>query len=477
MKHILPLLCMACSLNAWGQNSIQIQTQTENYNVPDAYRITFEDGGRFQIIHSQSQGEIRIPLVDLKQIHFNDTTVSLVNQIKALENCEIMKTLLFEDAPSWSSTQFMPYLNASSITHVFIPNDEAFQAIPVFYARNIPCVLSITLDKSASFPFKSQLRGYNPETGRVGTLLGVSLSDYQLIDFLRHLVLNQFATGSGPYLRTLSGSVVKETDNGYQGIYELEGSENQYRKAIHVVQQIPDLENRKCVVTDAVVSDAMKGTYEVLQEMSPKFLELLKVPLYLLSEVGLIEKDIDSGEYIPDLSYFESRGPAPSWGSIPSFRWGSNKVNFTILAPMDEAIDEAFRDGSLLTWSEIGELADNLMLSPDWVTQGRNEVKEKAVALLAFINRHILFGNLLVDVPRNTELQIPTCVVTGNHASQTVSVRRDVEDGFIVASGKVVPGTIRHVVETRAYSNYPIRFTETMQSGLVMQIDKAIMNN
>lgn len=473
MKHILPLLCMACSLNAWGQNSIQIQTQTENYNVPDAYRITFEDGGRTQVIHSQSQGEIRIPLVDLKQIHFNDTTVSLVNQIKALENCEIMKTLLFKDAPSWSSAQFMPYLNAPLVTHVFIPNDEAFQAIPVAYNSKIPAVLSVTLDKSdKSFPFKSQLRRYDPETGEVGTLLGSNLSDSQLIYFLERLVLNQFAVGSGPYLRTLSGSVVKETDNGYQGIYELEGNENQYRKGIHVVQQVPSLENRKCVVTDAVVSDAMKGTYEVLQEMSPKFLELLEVPLDLLVEVGLIEKDIDSREYFPDLSYFESLRYVPSWSYDLSFRWGSNKVNFTILAPTDEAVDEAFRDGSLLTWTEIEELAE----SPDWGEDVQNEVKEKAVALLAFINRHILFGNLLVDVPRNTELQIPTCAVTGNHASQTVSVRRDAEDGFTVSFGKVVPGTIRYVIEAES-SDASIRFSETMQSGLVMQIDKAIMNN
>lgn len=471
MKHILPLLCMACSLNAWGQNSIQIQTQTENYNVPDAYRITFEDGGRIQVIHSQSQGEIRIPLVDLKQIHFNDTTVSLVNQIKALENCEIMKTLLFEDASSWSSTQFMPYLNASSITHVFIPNDEAFQAIPVAYNSKIPAVLSVTLDKSdTSFPFKYQLKRYDPETGEVGGLLGTNSLGKQFVAFMRRLVLNQFAAGSGPYLRTLSGSVIKETDNGYQGIYELEGNENQYQKAIHVVQQIPDLENRKCVVTDAVVSDAMKGTYEVLQEMSPKFLELLTdVPLDLLVVLGLIEGDYDYAppKYAPDLSYFEMLDSGKQ-----KFRWNSSKVNFTILAPTDEAIDEAFRDGSLLTWTEIKEMAD----SPDWDEEAQNKVKEKIVDLLAFINRHILFGNLLVDVPRNTELQLPTCAVTGNHVSQTVSVRRDAEDGFTVSSGKVVPGTIRYVIEAES-SDASIRFSETMQSGLVMQIDKAIMNN
>lgn len=476
MKRILPLILSAFALNAWGQVPVQVQTQSKNYDLSDAYRITFEDGGATQVIHTRSQGEIRIPLVDLKQIHFNDTTVSLVNQIKALENCEIMKALLLEDASYWSSAQFMPYLNASSITHVFIPNDEAFQAIPIVYNSKIPAVLSVTLDKSdKSFPFKSQLRRYDPETGEVGTLLGSNFSDSQLIYFLERLVLNQFAVGSGPYLRTLSGSVVKETDNGYQGIYELEGNENQYRKGIHVVQQIPDLENRKCVVTDAVVSDAMKGTYEVLQEMSPKFLELLDgVPLDLLVEVGLIEADDGSSPpdfYLPDLSYFEML----DFGN-QKFRWNSSKVNFTILALTDEAIDEAFRDGSLLTWTEIKELADNLMLSPDWVTQGRYEVKEKVVDLLAFINRHILFGNLLVDVPRNTELQIPTCAVTGNHVSQTVLVRRDAEDGFTVSSGKVVPGTIRYVIEAES-SDASIKFSETMQSGLVMQIDKAIMNN
>ena len=115
MKYILLFISMAFALNVWSQTPIQVQTQTKEYNLSDAYRITFEDDGCTQVVHTRSQGEIRIPMADLKQIHFNDTAISLANQIMALENCEIMKTILFDDIPGLPSEFFWRYLNSPNV--------------------------------------------------------------------------------------------------------------------------------------------------------------------------------------------------------------------------------------------------------------------------------------------------------------------------------------------------------------------------
>lgn len=476
MKHILPLLCMVWGLNAWGQTSIQVQTKSENYSFSDAYRITFEDGGRVQVFHTQSQGEVRIPIGDLRQIHFNDTTFSLANQIKSLENCEIMKTILFEGGDLLPSYLFSSYLNTASVSHVFIPNDEAFQAIPVIFKQSpyIPCVLSITLDKTADFPLKGRLRRYNPETGELGASLGSDIPTQQLVVFLKRLALNQFATGNDTYLKTVAGSTIRKSENGYQGTYHLEASrdpENQLHNEVHVIQEILVPENKKCVVTDAVISESHVNTYDILQELAPKFLTLLEnVPLDLLADVGVIEYDFSFEKYIPDISYFELLESGKK-----KFRWNSSKVSYTIMAPTDAAIDEAFRNGALLTWSEIVDLAENLMDSSDWETQGRQQVVEKVSDLLSFINRHILFGNVVTDIPVNSELLVPTCAVTGGFSSRSVSVQRDGLDGFKIEGAQVTPGSIHYVKEADD-SDYTFFYSDEVQTGIVMQINKAITN-
>lgn len=476
MKHILPLLCMTFALNAWGQTSIQVQTKSENYSFSDAYRITFEDGGRVQVFHTQSQGEVRIPIGDLKQIHFNDTIFSLANQIKSLENCEIMKTILFEGGNLLPSYLFSSYLNTASVSHVFIPNDEAFQSIPVVFKQSpyIPCVLSVTLDKTADFPLKGRLRRYNQETGEVGASLGSDIPTQQLVVFLKRLALNQFATGNDTYLKTVAGSTIRKSENGYQGTYHLEAShssEYQRDDEVHVVQEILVPENKKCVVTDAVISESLANSYDVLQDMAPKFLTLLTdVPLDLLNFIGFIEFDSWYERYDPDISYFKVLDSEQR-----KFRWNSSKVNFTILAPTDEAVDEAFRNGSLFTWSEIVKFAENLMASSDWETQGRQQVVEKVSDLLSFINRHILFGNVVTDIPVNSELSVPTCAVTSGYSSRSVSVQRDGLDGFKIEGAQVTPGSIHYVKEADD-SDYTFFYSDEVQTGIVMQIDKAITN-
>lgn len=476
MKNILPIILMASSIGAWAQTPIQVQTKTENYDLSDAYSITFENGGQTQVIKTKSQGEIRVPLADLKQIYFNDTLVTLADQIKNLEGCEIMKTILFEENSGLAPYMFAPYLNASNISRVFIPTDKAFEAIPVVNSQNpnIPCVLSVALDRNASFPFCAQLRSFDIETGEVGSVLvGVTISSAELGSFLKRLVLNQFAFGNGKELKTVTGSMIAESEEGYKGTYELEATRkgNKYQTNVNAVQVLSGSDNRKCIITDAVLSETLYSTYEALQELSPMFLQLLEdIPLDLLAQLGIIDYDDEYWEFTPDITYFKTLSSGKK-----NFRWNTTAVNYTILAPTDEALEAAFRSGSLLSWDEIKAMADNLMESADWETKGKGEVCEKVTKLFSFINQHILFGNVMTDIPENTESKIATCWVTGNHTSQTVSVRRDKGNVFSVSTAKTIPSSIRYVREV-GESNYQLLLSDQMQSGVVMQIDKAITN-
>lgn len=475
MKKILPIILMASSIGAWAQTPIQVQTKTKTYDLSDAYSITFENGGQTQVIKTKSQGEIRVPLADLKQIYFNDTLVTLTDQIKNLEGCEIMKTILFEENSVLAPYMFAPYLNASNITRVFIPTDKAFEAIPVVNPKtpNLPCVLSVTLDKAASFPFRAQLKRYDPETGEVGGFLGITPSSAELGAFLKRLVMNQFAFGNRKELKTVTGSMIEESEEGYKGTYELEATRkgNKYQTNVNAVQVLNGSDNRKCIVTDAVLSETLCSTHEALQELSPKFLQLLEdIPLDLMDQLGFFDPDYEYWERTPYFSFFETLSSGKK-----KFRWNSTAVNYTIFAPTDEALEAAFRSGILLSWDEIRAMADNLIDSADWEIKGKYEVLEKVTELFFFINQHILFGNVMTDIPENTESKITTCLLTGNHTAQTVSVRRDKGNVFSVSTAKTIPSSIRYVKEV-GESNYQLFFSDQMQSGVVMQIDKAITN-
>lgn len=471
MKYILLFISMAFALNVWSQTPIQVQTQTKEYNLSDAYRITFEDDGCTQVVHTRSQGEIRIPMADLKQIHFNDTAISLANQIMALENCEIMKTILFDDIPGLPSEFFWRYLNSPNVKQVLIPNDDAFLNIPT---ARLPLtvisynLLSVSLDKNSNFPLQMKRYAFDPRTGEKGReLVGSNPSQTEIVGILQRLIVNQFLVGSDSPAYTVAGSFVNMENDIYEGTYRKWTLQNGWANLpkINVIQQFEGSDGKICKVTDAFVCETCLTTYDALKEIAPEFLKLMEVPTQFLLDCGYMD-----AAHVADVTFFKDM---EQWNK---FCWTSSRVSYTIFAPTDEAIKTAINNKEVFTWDMIKEYKNSL--------QGNENadalLREKISKTLAFVKRHICFGNVLVDIPKGNTMRVMSCNMQSTGAPQQISITRDASsDGFAVFNAKSVPNSIRCVREpwkkNTSYFRNPF-ITLDMGTGVVMQINEAIAN-
>lgn len=471
MRKIAFLLSVMFGLNAWSQTQIQVRTNSQNYELKDAYSITFEDEGRIQVIKTESQGEIRIPTTELKQIHFHDTIINLADQIKNLENCEIMKAVLFDGIPGLDSEIFWAYLNSPNVNQVLIPNDSAFEKIPVVVSSlsNRYTFLSLSIDKNLSFPLKGTINFFDPDSGAIINTPGFSnIQDSEIISILQRLVLNQFSTkrySNQSY--TICGSSIYAEENNFFGTHQLEAKRQGWniKSTINVVQELQAPSGKKWVVTDALVNENTLNTYDALNEIAPRFLELMNVPVQFLRDCGYISQD----EPDAHASFFEQLS------SRYRFRWESSHVNFTIFAPTDEAIEEAINNQELYTWDMIQEEMTSIETSGgDIISQ--YIVYEKIANLIAFIKRHICFGNIMVDIPNSYKTQITTCNLTSYETPQSLSITRIKETSeFHVSNGQTIPSSLRYVRDP--WSEKTIESSPEMASGIVININKAIVEN
>lgn len=463
MKNVLPYIFMMCGLSAWGQTPIQVQTKTGNYDISDAYSITFEDAGRVQVIKSQSQGEVRIPMADLKQIHFNDTAVSLINQIRNLEGCKIMKAILLDEVKDLPADFFWQYLNSPSVTKVLIPNDEALLYIP---SASLPLRVSSHECWSAFLGDASiymRRYSYDPTTGTKGReMIGTGISQTEAAGILKRLILNQMVVGTEFPAYTAAGSEVDFKADVYQGTYQKWALQNEWKDfpEAHVVEKLAASDGKEYMVVDRIVAETCLPTYDALSEIAPKFLELMDVPVQFLLDCGYIDAaHVASVSFFKDVSY--------NLG-YKKFCWTSTRVNYTIFAPTDEAIDAAIRTGDVYTWQMIQNDPSNAL--------------EKIAKTMAFIKRHICFGNVLIDVPEGGTVSRISCNLLPNGTAQRVSVeRRTGSDEFLVNNVQSVPSSIRYVRDPldpweKRWNDSERAFTnQNSVTGVVMQINQAIV--
>lgn len=470
MKKIAFLLSVVFGLNAWSQTQIQVRTNSQNYDLKDAYSITFEDEGRIQVIKTESQGEIRISTAELKQIHFHDTIINLADQIKNLENCEIMKAVLFNGIPRLDSEIFWAYLNSPNVNQVLIPNDSAFEKIPVIVPKlYIPySFLSISIDNNQSFPLKSSINMYDPVSGIIRPAVGVgTIQDSEIISILKRLVLNQFSNKEfSNQSYTVCGSSIYAEENNFFGTYQLEAKRQDWniKSTVNVVQELQAPSGKKWVVTDALVNENTLNTYDALKEIAPRFLELMSVPVQFLRDCGYINQD-DSDSRI---SFFEDVSQNLSQERY-RFRWESSHVNFTIFAPTNEAIEEAINNQELYTWDMIQE---EMSAGND---ESKNIIYEKIDNLFAFIKRHICFGNILVDVQGSYDWNLATCNLTSYGTVEALPITKIKDAEFQLSNGQTIPASLRYVRE--AWSEGTIASSFEMASGIVININKAIVEN
>lgn len=473
-KFLSCILLLALGLSVWGQANIQVQTKTEQYDLSDAYSITFEDSGRVQVIKTRYHGDVRIPMTDLIQIHFNDTAVSLADQIKNLENCEIMKTLLLEGVPGLSPDFFWQYLNSPSVTKVFIPTDDAFLTIPSFsLAPRSEELLSITLNKEKSFPFTMKSIFYNPLTGEKKRDWSSSYSQDVIIETLKRLVLNQFVVGTDNVTYTATGSEIEYKDGQYEGTYQktaaLSGWQN-FPK-INVLQEFGGADGKTYLVTDECVHETTSLTYEALSEIAPRFLSLMDVPVQLLIDCGYVaEEDAAS------VTFFKTQI------GRKIFNWTSSQVNYTIFAPSDEAIDEVVNSGEICTWEMIEAYKNEFQGNANtdiWL-------HEQIAKVMSFIKRHICFGNVMIGVShgRSEYSEYATCDLSSDGVARFIGVKKNSSTEQLEISNerttaKTVSGMVRYVrdpISLRMIDSYDVIFsTLDAGNGMVMQIDKAMM--
>lgn len=473
MRKTTFLISCMLALTAWGQSPVQVQTGNGNYDLDAAYSITFEKGGKAAVIKSEGQEDLRVPLADLKQIYFNASIAdSLKSKIMQLDNCKIMQTLLYGSSSQIPSAFFQLYLNNPATNLIFIPTDEAFKKIPMQFklwqsSKVRQYVLSIEHDDSDSdFPFRSRLCIYDPAVDLVGRQVPASLSNEKCVSWLQQVVLNQMMNYSYPEYQTAGGCRVKPVGDAYQSPYQITAEELGYDliSKIQVQDVLFDIMtpygNKKCVVTNTLAAEFQITTYNALAELSPKFLQLMNVPVQLMVDYGLIS---DASEY-EQVSFFKDFGD----NKVAKFLWNSAHVDYTIFAPNDAAVDLAMQDNKLLSWEEIQTLAQS--------GAGEEQVRTEIVRLMDFIKGHIVYQDVFSVLDNSSRVTFQSNCMLPEGLPQLVEVNRQ-DNGALMINGKSVGlSSFRYVHDVWIDGGYDFYSNERISSGLVLQIDQAIVN-
>lgn len=475
MRKTTFLISCMLALTAWGQSPVQVQTGKGNYDLNAAYSITFGDGGRAVVIKSEDQEDLRVPLSDLKQIYFNASIAdSLKNKIMQLDNCKIMQTLLYGNNSEIPSELFQSYLNSPATNLIFIPTDEAFKKVPVqttsgSSSSQLQYVLSVeytdSQDEDSNFPFHTGIYSYYPNMDMIGRKY-YTPSTENSVNWLRQVVLNQMMLYSYPEYQTAGGCRVINVEDAYQSPYQITAGElgNDLISKIQVQDVLFDMTtpygNKRCVVTNSLVAENQYTTYNALAELAPKFLQLMNVPMQLMIDYGFIS---DATEY-SQVSFFKDFDN----NKTAKFLWNSAHVDYTIFAPYDAAVDQAMQDNKLLSWEEIQALAQS--------GASEEQVRTEITRLMNFIKGHIVYNDAFskLDNTGNTTLQSNSMSPEG--FPQLVVIQKQDNKKWTVNGKSVELYSFRYVHDTWMDGESDFYGNEQISSGLVLQIDQAIVN-
>lgn len=472
MRKTTFLISCMLALTAWGQSPVQVQTGNGNYDLDAAYSITFENGGKSAVIKSEGQEDLRVPLADLKQIYFNASIAdSLKSKIMQLDNCKIMQTLLYGNSSKIPSAFFQSYLNSPATNLIFIPTDEAFKKIPIQVTSSLSTpvrqlVLSIEhIENDSYFPFRGKVYIYDMKQDLVGRLLFSPLIE-NCISWLRQVVLNQIMNYSYVEYQTAGGCRVKSVGDAYQSPYQITAEKLGYDliSKIQVQDVLFDIMtpygNKKCVVTNSLAAEFQITTYNALAELSPKFLQLMDVPVQLMVDFGFIS---DASEYT-QVSFFKDFDD----NKVAKFLWNSAHVDYTIFAPNDAAVNQAMQDNNLLSWEEIQALAQS--------GAGEEQVRTEIIRLMDFIKGHIVYQDVFSVLDNSSRVTFQSNCMLPEGLPQLVEVNRQ-DNGALMINGKSVGlSSFRYVHDVWIDGGYDFYSNERISSGLVLQIDQAIVN-
>ena len=143
-------------------------------------------------------------------------------------------------------------------------------------------------------------------------------------------------------------------------------------------------------------------------------------------------------------------------------------MDYTIFAPNNAAVDQAMKDNNLLSWEEIQALAQS--------GAGEEQVRTEIVRLMNFIKGHIIYHDVFESLDNIGWTKLRSNVVSPEGLPQVVEVSMQ-DNGTLIINGKSVGlSTFRYVHDAWINGEYDFYGNERISSGLVLQIDQAIVN-
>lgn len=326
---------------------------------------------------------------------------------------------------------FNKYLLSMSANYAFfIPQDDAFDyyyidpssfgksqktALHIFYKEYNDVQHEGDTPTRRAIPIRIDVHNYNPSTGEIAstpTLTDISLTSKksQLIDIMNYhtVILNSGETidGSRHYYQTKHGGEIYVTGGG-EGAQV--GTDMQRRSGSGVdmgtIKVVYPEANGRAYRIDRVIQSPQKSVSRILQD-NDRFSEFYKVcsgfsAAEVMTKAGISDEENSFGtteqeQYLIFTSSIGS-GKARVDNACPDENVKMfNTYNYTLYAPDNDAMEEAYRNG-LPRWDDIQaelEPYESLEDVPDAV---KADARAKIEALHEFCRYHFQSGSLYAD--------------------------------------------------------------------------------
>lgn len=290
------------------------------------------------------------------------------------------------DASEYLNVNYYAYLRASTANYaMFLPDNEAFDAYyidPVSLGKNkkggSPRVLHFYKKTKSPYLGVSAFE-YDPETGIIANdssqISKVSTVHDRLIDILNYhtVSLSQGTVfGGNKYYKTKHGGEIAITgntvDSEVMGGAQIVGKNgNSILFPASKIKEVSDnYSNGSSFIIDHVIQAPLNSVYGCLKNNGQfsKFLELCETPGDMddiLKWVG-ITKEKDKNQFYVFTDKFSSGSDDCLDMNISFF----NNYNYTVYAPNNDAMDEAYELG-LPSWEDVRTLMKN---SPGEASKG-----------------------------------------------------------------------------------------------------------
>lgn len=425
MRTRLLFLVLLASNVLMAQVPLKVKTTEKEYQVEDATRITFSEDLAVQAIHTKSDGEMLLPMRDIREVMLRDTLQNVTNYILADPDCNIYRWAVFSDqgqinyymwthfysnfadpAQRGDATAFTPELQSRFA--LFVPTDSAMDTIPycLSLASRQPAAVGLRYF-SGGVP-TAKLYSYNPETGVVGSRISsVKLSNACIVGLLNEMLLQHTIFFDRPedrelgirsgneYFKTMGGNVIRVAADGksVQGVLQKDNEAKglEVFTACNIIDSHQKDNGTVYKIDSPILPPAIqKSAYSVLSgEGYEEFFKLCRVDYDVLEALSLVDPNYPASTCEKLRAFFSTF--VKKNGADYNLSFFPNHP-FTLYAPGNEAVRQAIADG-LPTWESLAEAYGGGVGSDAEREEGQRKVYE----LINFVRYHFHFGTEIAD--------------------------------------------------------------------------------